>query len=56
MITKASVQGHPVHTVLVHYPMAFLVGAFLFDLVGSVADKPELWTVAGVNMEESFKS
>jgi hypothetical protein len=29
MRTRASLAGHPVHAMLVHFPLAFLVGAFV---------------------------
>jgi hypothetical protein len=32
MKTKASIMGHPVHMSLAHFPMAFLIGAFAFDV------------------------
>jgi uncharacterized membrane protein len=32
--------------VLVHFPIAFLTGAFLFDLAGTVLSKPGLFPVA----------
>jgi hypothetical protein len=32
MRTRAALGGHPVHAMLVHFPLAFLVGAFGFDL------------------------
>ncbi|MGH9349555.1 MAG: DUF2231 domain-containing protein [Vicinamibacterales bacterium] len=32
MRTKASLQGHPIHPMLIPFPFAFLAGAFFFDL------------------------
>lgn len=29
--TKASIGGHPLHMMVVHFPMAFLIGGFLAD-------------------------
>ncbi len=36
MRTTASIRGHPVHMMLVHFPMAFLVGALLVDVAGAL--------------------
>lgn len=54
MRSKASVNGHPIHPILVAFPLAFLVGAFLFDLGGWYLNNMELsytggfLTVAGI--------
>src|SRR6266568_6759966 len=44
MRSKASFRGHPNHPALIPFPLAFLIGAFLFDLVGVVFNRPALWT------------
>jgi uncharacterized membrane protein len=46
MRTRASVGGHPVHMMIVHFPMAFLIGAFLFD-VAAVLGAPVPWAIGG---------
>ncbi len=46
MQTKASLAGHPAHMVLVHFPMAFLTGAFCFDLAGVLMSRPGLFQTA----------
>ena len=43
MRSAASYQGHPIHPALIPFPFAFLTGAFLFDLVGLLLDRPALW-------------
>ena len=43
MRSRASIRGTAVHPALVHYPWAFLTGAFLFDLAGKVTDSPAAW-------------
>ena len=43
MRSKAHFRGDPIHPALVHFPIAFLIGAFGFDLVGRVFDTPALW-------------
>ena len=47
MRSKASFRSHPIHPALVHFPLAFLIGAFGFDLAGSWSSVwlPR-WTVA----------
>ncbi len=44
MRSKASFRGHPNHPALIPFPLAFLTGAFLFDIVGVVFNRPALWT------------
>ena len=44
MRSKASFRGHPNHPALIPFPLAFLTGAFLFDVVGVVFNRPALWT------------
>jgi uncharacterized membrane protein/nitrite reductase/ring-hydroxylating ferredoxin subunit len=44
MRSKASFRGHPIHPALIPFPFAFLYGAFLFDLVGRLAERPSWWT------------
>ncbi|MEX1185283.1 MAG: DUF2231 domain-containing protein [Gemmatimonadaceae bacterium] len=54
MRSKASFRGHPSHPALIPFPIAFLIGALLFDLTGVWLGRPPLWTtgahllVAGV--------
>ncbi|HEV8597956.1 MAG TPA: DUF2231 domain-containing protein [Gemmatimonadales bacterium] len=45
MRSKVNFKGHPVHPALVHFPLAFLIGAFGFDLAGSWINNPSLWSV-----------
>ena len=46
MRSAASYKGHPIHPALIPFPFAFLVGAFLFDLGGTVLERPPLWITA----------
>jgi nitrite reductase/ring-hydroxylating ferredoxin subunit/uncharacterized membrane protein len=54
MRSKASFRGHPSHPALIPFPFAFLIGAFVFDVLGVWLNRPTLWTtgahlaVAGV--------
>lgn len=46
MKTKASIMGHPIHMGLAHFPVAFLIGAFAFDVAAKVLALPQLAPVA----------
>jgi nitrite reductase/ring-hydroxylating ferredoxin subunit/uncharacterized membrane protein len=46
MRSKAHFRGHPIHPALVHFPLAFLIGGFGFDLAGKLLDQPFLWLSA----------
>jgi len=43
MRSKAHFRGHPIHPALVHFPLAFLIGAFCFDLLGKLMARPVWW-------------
>jgi nitrite reductase/ring-hydroxylating ferredoxin subunit/uncharacterized membrane protein len=45
MRSKAHFKSHPIHPALVHFPLAFLIGAFGFDLAGSVSNNATLWGI-----------
>jgi nitrite reductase/ring-hydroxylating ferredoxin subunit/uncharacterized membrane protein len=47
MRSKASFRSHPIHPALIPFPIAFLVGAFVFDVAGVILNDPELWSVGG---------
>src|SRR5512132_1484102 len=34
MRSKASIRSHPIHPALIPFPFAFLIGSFVFDLMG----------------------
>lgn len=44
MRSKASFRGHPSHPALIPFPIAFMAGAFGFDLAGALLEAPALWT------------
>lgn len=44
MRSKASFRGHPSHPALIPFPLAFMAGAFVFDLAGVITSAPALWT------------
>jgi nitrite reductase/ring-hydroxylating ferredoxin subunit/uncharacterized membrane protein len=45
--SRASFRGHPIHPALIPFPLAFLYGAFFFDLAGVLLDRPGFWTTGG---------
>ena len=44
MKSKAILLGHPLHPMLIPFPVAFLTGAFLFDAAGLIAGRASWWT------------
>jgi uncharacterized membrane protein/nitrite reductase/ring-hydroxylating ferredoxin subunit len=47
MKSKAVLLGHPIHPMLIPFPIAFLTGAMLFDAVGWLLSSSALWTTGG---------
>jgi nitrite reductase/ring-hydroxylating ferredoxin subunit/uncharacterized membrane protein len=47
MRSRAHFRSHPLHPPLTAFPLAFLIGGFLADLVGRIFGWQELWTVGG---------
>jgi nitrite reductase/ring-hydroxylating ferredoxin subunit/uncharacterized membrane protein len=45
MRSRASIKGHPIHPMLIPFPLAFLSGGFLFDLAGVFLLRPAMWMV-----------
>ena len=46
MKSKAHLASHPLHPILVSFPIAFFIGAFLFDLFGIITNRPPFSQVA----------
>src|SRR4051812_46763378 len=44
MRSTAHLKGHPIHPMLIPFPLAFLTGAFAFDLAGRLAGHARWWT------------
>jgi nitrite reductase/ring-hydroxylating ferredoxin subunit/uncharacterized membrane protein len=44
MRARASFESHPFHQMLIPFPLAFLLGAFGFDVAGVLLSRPALWT------------
>jgi nitrite reductase/ring-hydroxylating ferredoxin subunit/uncharacterized membrane protein len=47
MRSRASIDGHPIHTALIPFPFAFLTGALVFDLLAWLLARPAWWTTGG---------
>src|SRR5262245_9250456 len=45
MRSTASVRGHPIHPMLIPFPIAFLTGGFIADLVGTLSLRPTLYFI-----------
>lgn len=45
MLSKASIAGHPIHPMLIAFPIAFLVGSFFVDLFAFGMADPEIGEV-----------
>ena len=45
MKSKASIDGHPIHPILISFPIAFFSGTLLFDFLAFINDSPVLWDV-----------
>lgn len=56
MRSKASIKSHPIHPILVSFPIAFFFGTFVSDLIAAFSGNTSFWTtgyyleVAGIVM------
>jgi len=46
MRSKASIKSHPLHPILVSFPIAFLIGAFVSDLIQAFSGNANFWITA----------
>lgn len=46
MEARAKILGHPIHQMLIVFPLGLLATSFFFDLVGLVTKNSQLFTVA----------
>jgi nitrite reductase/ring-hydroxylating ferredoxin subunit/uncharacterized membrane protein len=46
MRSRASINSHPLHPMLIAFPIGLLVTSFIFDLIAVWRDIPALWTAA----------
>lgn len=47
MRSTAQIKSHPVHPMLIPFPIAFLVGGFAFNALGWYLDGSALWLIGG---------
>ena len=45
MKSKANIKGHPIHPILIAFPLAFFIGALIFDILSLLLDNATLWQV-----------
>jgi uncharacterized membrane protein/nitrite reductase/ring-hydroxylating ferredoxin subunit len=50
MKSRASFKGHPLHPMLIAFPVAFFTGTLLFDILGFINNNPNFWQT-GMYME-----
>jgi nitrite reductase/ring-hydroxylating ferredoxin subunit/uncharacterized membrane protein len=56
MRTKASIKSHPIHQILIPFPIAFLIGSVVSDTIGLITDNSDFFTtgryliIAGIIM------
>src|SRR5215216_6660654 len=43
MKSRAHIKSHPLHPILVAFPIAFFIGAFLFDVLSRFLNKDAFW-------------
>jgi uncharacterized membrane protein/nitrite reductase/ring-hydroxylating ferredoxin subunit len=43
MRSKASIKGHPIHPILIPFPIAFLIGTLLFDVLHLISGNKSYW-------------
>jgi uncharacterized membrane protein/nitrite reductase/ring-hydroxylating ferredoxin subunit len=46
MRSKASIKSHPLHPILVSFPIGFLIGAFVSDLIAAFSGNESFWQTA----------
>ncbi|HKZ68193.1 MAG TPA: DUF2231 domain-containing protein [Chitinophagaceae bacterium] len=46
MKSKAHFKGHPLHPILVSFPIAFFIGTLLFDILGIIYERNDFHTTA----------
>jgi uncharacterized membrane protein/nitrite reductase/ring-hydroxylating ferredoxin subunit len=45
MKSRANIKGHPIHPMLIPFPVAFFTGTLIFDILGLVYDNPNYWNI-----------
>jgi uncharacterized membrane protein/nitrite reductase/ring-hydroxylating ferredoxin subunit len=47
MRSKANIKGHPIHPILIPFPIAFLIGTLVFDILSITGDNDNFWRTGG---------
>ena len=45
MKSRANIKGHPIHPMLIPFPVAFFTGTLIFDILGIVNDNRNFWSI-----------
>jgi uncharacterized membrane protein/nitrite reductase/ring-hydroxylating ferredoxin subunit len=45
MKSRANIKGHPIHPMLIPFPVAFFTGTLIFDILGFLNDNSTFWTI-----------
>ena len=40
MKSRANIKGHPIHPILIAFPIAFFIGTLIFDILGKLCNSP----------------
>lgn len=46
MRSSAHIKSHPIHPILVAFPIAFFIGTFIFDLIGIITNDTSFYVIA----------
>src|SRR6266487_278743 len=46
MRSNANLKSHPIHPMLIVFPIAFFIGTFIFDILGIIADNDMYYAVS----------
>src|SRR5215813_4095236 len=46
MRSRAQIQSHPIHPMLVVMPLGLLIGSWIFDLIGKMTNNDLLWAAS----------
>ena len=45
MKSRANIKGHPIHPMLIPFPVAFFTGTLIFDVLGLVNENQDFWNI-----------
>ena len=46
MRSRANIKSHPIHPILIAFPIAFFTGTLVFDVIGIINNNNEYWLIA----------